>query len=69
MVIVGGTGNFLGPIIGAAILILIPEILRYVDFPDTVAGNIRLLIYGLMLIIFMHFRPQGIAGSSGKSNE
>lgn len=69
MVIVGGTGNFLGPIIGAATLILIPEILRYVDFPDIVAGNIRLLIYGLMLIIFMHFRPWGIAGSNGKSNE
>jgi branched-chain amino acid transport system permease protein len=69
MVIVGGTGNLKGPIIGATFLILIPEILRYVDFPDTVAGNLRLLIYGLMLIMFMHFRPQGIAGSNGKSNE
>lgn len=68
MVIVGGTGNYLGPIIGAATLILIPEILRYVDFPDTVAGNIRLLIYGFMLIVFMHFRPWGIAGSNGKLN-
>jgi branched-chain amino acid transport system permease protein len=69
MVIIGGTGNLIGPIIGAVILLLIPEILRYVDFPDIVAGNIRLLIYGLMLIFFMHFRPQGIAGSYGKSNK
>jgi len=62
MVIVGGTGNVRGPIIGAAVLIAIPEVLRFFALPDTVAANIRLLAYGLLLIILMHWRPQGLAG-------
>lgn len=62
MVIVGGLGNFRGPIAGAALLILLPEALRFLQLPDAQAANLRLLIYGLLLVLFMHFRPQGIAG-------
>lgn len=62
MVIVGGVGNFCGPIVGAFILLAIPEVLRFAHIPDGVAANIRLLAYGLLLVIMMHFRPQGIAG-------
>jgi branched-chain amino acid transport system permease protein len=62
MVIVGGTGNFRGPIIGAATLIAIPEVLRFMHLPDAVASNVRLLAYGLLLAIMAHIRPQGLAG-------
>jgi len=62
MVVVGGTGNFRGPIVGALILIAIPEILRFVHIPDAFAANIRLLIYGLLIVTMAHFRPQGLAG-------
>lgn len=62
MVIVGGIGNFRGPIVGAAILVLLPELLRTLSFPDSIAANLRLLTYGLLLIVMMHFRPQGLAG-------
>jgi branched-chain amino acid transport system permease protein len=62
MVIVGGLGNFRGPIVGAAVLILLPEALRFLNLPDAQAANLRLLIYGLLLVLLMHFRPQGIAG-------
>ena len=62
MVIVGGTGNVRGPIIGAAVLIAIPEILRFLALPDAIAANMRLLVYGLLLILMMHLRPQGLAG-------
>lgn len=62
MVIVGGLGNFRGPILGAAVLILLPEALRFLQLPDDQAANLRLLIYGLLLVLMMHFRPQGIAG-------
>lgn len=62
MVIVGGTGNIRGPVIGAAVLIAIPEMLRFLSLPDAVAANLRVLAYGLLLIIMMHLRPQGIAG-------
>ncbi len=62
MVIVGGAGNFRGPLIGAIVLIAIPELLRFVQIPDAVAANLRLGVYGLLLVLMMHFRPQGICG-------
>ena len=62
MVIVGGLGNFRGPLVGAALLILLPEALRFVALPDAIAANMRLLIYGVLLVLMMQFRPQGIAG-------
>lgn len=63
MVIVGGTGNVRGPLVGAAVLILLPEALRLVDMPDSVAANVRLLAYGLLLVVMMRLRPQGLAGA------
>jgi len=63
MVIIGGTGNVRGPLTGAAVLILLPEALRFLHLPDTVAANARLLAYGLLLILMMHLRPQGLAGT------
>lgn len=62
MVIVGGTGNVRGPLVGAAVLIAIPELLRLLALPDAVAANVRLLAYGLLLMLMMRWRPQGLAG-------
>ncbi len=62
-VIVGGLGNFRGPIVGAFIILALPELLRFLPLPDAQASNVRLLIYGLLLILMMHSRPRGIAGS------
>ncbi|MEZ6138699.1 MAG: hypothetical protein R3C53_27760 [Pirellulaceae bacterium] len=62
MVIVGGLGNFRGPVVGAALLILLPEALRFIALPDSIAANMRLMIYGVLMIMIMQFRPQGIAG-------
>lgn len=55
-------GNFKGPIVGAITLIAIPEILRFLQLPEPVVANVRLLAYGLLLIIMVHVRPQGLAG-------
>lgn len=63
MVIVGGTGNVRGPLTGAAVLILLPEALRFLSLPDAVAANVRLLAYGLLLVLMMRLRPQGLAGT------
>lgn len=62
IVLVGGAGNIKGPVIGVLILLTIPEILKFLGIPDTIAPNVRLMIYGAMLVGFMYFRPQGIAG-------
>jgi branched-chain amino acid transport system permease protein len=62
MVVVGGVGNFRGPLIGAAVLLAIPEVLRFVHIPQSAIGEIRLVAYGLLLVTLVHVRPQGIAG-------
>lgn len=62
MVIVGGVGNVIGPLVGAGVLLAIPEVLRFVAMPESMAANVRLLLYGVLLVVMMHIRPQGIAG-------
>jgi branched-chain amino acid transport system permease protein len=62
MLLVGGTGNFRGPLIGVTVLLAIPEILRVVHLQGPLAANLRLLAYGLLMVIMIHFRPQGLAG-------
>ena len=62
LAIVGGTGNLKGSVVGAIILISIPEILKFIQIPDAVAAQIRQILYGLLLILFMRFRSQGLIG-------
>lgn len=63
MVIIGGTGTVLGPIVGAALLMLLPAALSYLSFlPSTELGNIQQLIYGACMVVLMMFRPGGIVG-------
>ncbi|MCL4378496.1 MAG: branched-chain amino acid ABC transporter permease [Actinobacteria bacterium] len=61
-VIIGGTGNIKGPVVGAVFIVVLPELLRFVGLPDSVAANLRQIIYGLLIIILMRLRPQGLAG-------
>lgn len=62
VVVIGGSGNLRGPVVGAVVLVLLPELLRFLKIPDTVAANMRQIIYGLMLVFMMRLRPQGILG-------
>jgi branched-chain amino acid transport system permease protein len=62
MVLVGGAGNFRGPVTGAAVLVGLPEVLRFLQLPDTLAVNLRLMIYGAALVLLMRLRPQGLCG-------
>lgn len=62
MVIIGGAGSRWGPVIGAVVLVLLPEILRAVGLPSTVAGNLRQIIYGTLLVVMMMARPSGLVG-------
>lgn len=62
IVLIGGAGNIKGPVVGTLVLLTMPEILRFLGLPDTIAPNVRQMIYGAALILFMYFRPQGLAG-------
>jgi branched-chain amino acid transport system permease protein len=62
MVIIGGAGSIWGAPIGAAFLILLPEMLRFAGFPTAIAANLREIAYGSALIGFMMVRPRGVVG-------
>ena len=62
LVILGGSERLAGPIVGTFLLLAIPEVLKFLAIPDTVAAPMRQIIYGALLIIFMLVRPEGILG-------
>jgi len=62
VIILGGLSNLRGSILGAFILVLLPEALRFAGFPQAIAAQMRQMVYGLCLIFLMLFRPQGLLG-------
>lgn len=62
MVVFGGIGSLSGSFIGASILVIFPELLRFLGMPSSIAAPLRQMIYGLLLITFMIWRPQGLMG-------
>lgn len=60
--VIGGLGTLYGPFVGVLVMILLPEALGFVKIPSALAPSIRQMIYGLMLIGLMFWRPQGLAG-------
>ncbi len=62
MVIFGGMGNILGSVIGATVLVVFPELLRFLGMPSSIEAPARQMIYGLLLVILMIKRPQGLLG-------
>jgi branched-chain amino acid transport system permease protein len=62
MVVFGGMGSLPGSLVGAASLVILPEALRFLGIPSSIAAPLRQMIYGLLLVGLMLKRPQGILG-------
>lgn len=56
MVVLGGMGSIIGSVISATGLTLLPELLRSFS-------NYRMIIYALLLVIVMIFKPSGLMGT------
>ena len=78
MVVLGGMGNIWGVILGAVLLSFVPEILRYTVEPvqRIVFGRsiidpevIRMLLFGLAMVVMMLFRPAGLLPSAVRKRE
>jgi len=65
IVIIGGAGSLWGPVLGAVVLVALPELLRFIGLPNAVAANIRQMLYGGLLVAFMLWRPRGFVGKYG----
>lgn len=62
MVIVGGSGNFTGPILGALLIILLPEWMRFSE-------ELYLIIFSSLVILLMVFCPSGLLGVFDRAME
>jgi len=62
IVIIGGLGNLTGSFLAAAFLVLLPEALRFIGMPDSIAANMRQIIYGLILVAVMMTGGNGFLG-------
>lgn len=62
MVVFGGMGSLSGSFVGASILVVFPELLRFLGLPTSIAAPLRQMIYGLLLVLLMLKRPRGILG-------
>jgi branched-chain amino acid transport system permease protein len=70
MIIVGGLGTVLGSIVGAVFMVLLPEVINTVSSPlasaypalATRIGGISVTVYGLVIILFLVFEPNGLVG-------
>ncbi len=62
MVIVGGLASTRGSVVGAVLLFLLPEPLRFVGFPSSIVGPMRAILYALLLLIIIIYKPKGLFG-------
>lgn len=78
MVVLGGMGNIWGVVLGAVLLSFVPEILRYTVEPvqRSLFGRlivepevIRMLLFGLALVLMMRYRPAGLWPSRVRKRE
>jgi len=78
MVVLGGMGHIWGVIVGALLLSFVPEILRWTVTPlqEALFGRmliepevIRMLLFGLALVLIMLFRPAGLLPSAVRKRE
>lgn len=63
IVILGGLGSARGALIGAVLLVVVPEALRFAGFSPDIAAQMRQVLYGVILILLMLYRPQGLFGT------
>ena len=77
MIVLGGMGNIAGVVLGALLITVFPEALRYLgDLQQLLLGRVlvdpndlRLLVFGLALVIVMLFRPAGLLPSVRRRRE
>jgi branched-chain amino acid transport system permease protein len=62
MTLIGGAGSLSGPIAGAFLIVIIPDLLRWIGLPGLYAEQIKNIIFSVVLIIIMMNRPQGLLG-------
>ncbi|MDP2946701.1 MAG: branched-chain amino acid ABC transporter permease [Nanoarchaeota archaeon] len=71
LVIIGGMRSLWGSAIAATVLVILPEALRFIGMPSSIAANMRQIIYGLALVIMMFKYSKGFVSKNyvGQENK
>ncbi|MCX7882850.1 MAG: branched-chain amino acid ABC transporter permease [Brevinematales bacterium] len=69
MVVLGGLGNSLGALFGTLVLVLLSEAPRLMGLTSVIPAQFNQMFFGLLLIVVMIFRPQGVLGRKRISYE
>lgn len=62
IIIIGGLGSLPGTLLATFLIILLPEPLRFIGFSSSVVGPARQIVYALILLIILYFKPRGFYG-------
>ena len=62
MVIIGGIASLRGTLLATILIILLPEIFRFISLPSEILGPVRQIFYALTLILIIYLKPLGFYG-------
>ncbi len=62
IIMVGGLASLRGTVIAGLVIIALPELLRFIDLPSHLLGPMRQIIYAVILLLILRFRPRGFLG-------
>ncbi|MEP6656047.1 MAG: branched-chain amino acid ABC transporter permease [Betaproteobacteria bacterium] len=65
MVVVGGMGSTLGPVVGAVLLIALPQAITFLELPPAIMAPLQGMLFTLLVIVFVFIRPQGLISPEG----
>lgn len=62
IVIIGGLASLEGTLLATIVITLLPEPLRFIGFPSSIVGPMRQIIYALILLLILVYKPRGFFG-------
>lgn len=65
MVVVGGMGTTWGPVVGAVLLVALPQAITFLNLPTSVMAPLQGIIYTLLVLAFLFLRPLGLVAGGG----
>jgi branched-chain amino acid transport system permease protein len=64
MVVVGGAATTWGPVLGAVLITLLPEAIRFLDMPISIMAPTQGVLFSVLVLLFLYLRPQGLLGGA-----
>jgi branched-chain amino acid transport system permease protein len=66
MVVLGGMGTSMGPVVGATLLLAVPQAITFLELPPNIMAPMQGIIFTTLVLAFMFLRPAGLVGGAGR---